>query len=61
VCSSDLLTLDLAPNETTFFETNYPFVMTNGDSLVVEVNIPDVGGAGIGSAVNVLVNGDTDI
>jgi hypothetical protein len=35
--------------------------MTNGDKLVVEVNAPDVGGTGIGSAVNFLVNGDTDI
>jgi hypothetical protein len=29
--------------------------------LAVEVNIPDSGGAGIGSAVNFMVNGDTDI
>ena len=31
------------------------------DSLGVEVNAPDAGGVGIGSAVNFLVNGDTDI
>lgn len=61
VTANRILRLDLAPNETTFFETNYPITMTNRDSLAVEVNIPDVGGSGIGSAVNVLVNGDTDI
>ena len=56
-----ILRLDLAPSETTFFETNYPVVLTNGDKIVVEVNQPDVGGTGIGSAVNFLINGDTDI
>jgi hypothetical protein len=56
-----ILRVDLAPSETTFFETNYPIVMTNGDKLVVEVNAPDTGGVGIGSVVNFLVNGDTDI
>ena len=56
-----LLRVDLAPSETTFFETNYPVVLTNGDKIVVEVNQPDSGGAGIGSAVNFLINGDTDI
>ena len=56
-----ILRVDLAPSETTFFETNYPITLTNQDKLVVEVNAPDVGGTGIGSAVNFLVNGDTDI
>ena len=56
-----ILRVDLAPSETTFFETNYPIVLTRSDKLVVEVNAPDTGGAGIGSAVNFLVNGDTDI
>jgi len=56
-----ILRVDLAPSETTFFETNYPIVLTGSDKLVVEVNAPDTGGAGIGSAVNFLVNGDTDI
>jgi hypothetical protein len=55
-----ILRVDLAPSETTFFETNYPIVLTGSDKLVVEVNAPDVGGTGIGSAVNFLVNGDTD-
>jgi hypothetical protein len=56
-----ILRVDLAPSETTFFETNYPIVMTGSDKIVVEVNAPDSGGAGIGSAVNFLINGDTDI
>ena len=56
-----ILRVDLAPSETTFFETNYPITLTGSDKLVVEVNAPDAGGTGIGSAVNFLVNGDTDI
>ena len=56
-----ILRVDLAPSETTFFETNYPITMTNQDKLVVEITAPDSGGSGIGSAVNFLVNGDTDI
>ena len=55
------LRVDLAPNETTFFESTYPIVMTDRDSLTVEVNAPDSGGTGIGSAVNFIVNGDTDV
>ena len=56
-----ILRVDVAPNETTFFESNYPIVLTPTDSLGVDVTPPDVGGVGIGSAVNFLVNGDTDI
>ena len=55
------LRIDVAPNETTFFESTYPIVMTGSDSLSVEVNAPDAGGTGIGSAVNFIVNGDTDV
>jgi hypothetical protein len=61
VTANRILRVDLAPSETTFFETNYPIVLTNNDTLSVEVNVPDAGGAGIGSAVNFIVNGDTDI
>jgi len=61
VTAHRILRIDLAPSETTFFETNYPITLTNQDKLVVEVNAPDSGGTGIGSAVNFLVNGDTDI
>ena len=55
------LRLDVAPNETTFFESTYPIVMTDRDSLTVEITAPDAGGTGIGSAVNFIVNGDTDV
>lgn len=61
VTSERILRVDVAPNETTFFESNYPIVLTHLDSLSVEVNTPDSGGTGIGSAVNFIVNGDTDI
>ena len=55
------LRVDLASNETTFFESTYPIVMTDRDSLTVEVSAPGSGGTGIGSAVNFIVNGDTDV
>ena len=57
------LRVDVAPNETTFFESTYPIVMTDRDSLTVEVSAPDSagGGTGIGSAINFIVNGDTDV
>jgi len=55
------LTLDVAPSETAFFESTYPLVMTGRSSLSVEVNAPDQGGTGIGSIVNFIVNGDTDV
>ena len=61
VTAKRFLRLDLAPNETAFFESTYPIVMTERDSLTVEVNVPDDGGTGIGSAVNFIVNGDTDV
>ena len=61
VTANRFLRIDIAPNETTFFESTYPIVMTHHDSLTVEVNAPDAGGTGIGSAVNFIVNGDTDV
>lgn len=61
VTANRFLRIDVAPNETTFFESTYPIVMTHHDSLTVEVNAPDAGGTGIGSAVNFIVNGDTDV
>lgn len=61
VVANRILRIDVAPNETTFFESNYPIVLTSTDSLGVDVTPPDAGGVGIGSAVNFLVNGDTDI
>jgi len=61
VTANRFLRLDIAPNETAFFESTYPIVMTDRDSLTVEVSAPDAGGTGIGSAVNFIVNGDTDV
>ena len=58
-----LARVDLDSNETFFFEMNYPLVLTNQEKIVVEVTQPaaSVGGAGIGSAVNFQILGDTDI
>ena len=61
VTANRFLRVDIAPNETTFFESTYPIVMTDRDSLTVEVSAPDAGGVGIGSIVNFIVNGDTDV
>lgn len=61
VTANRILRVDLAPSETTFFESNYPIVLTSTDAISVEVNAPDAGGSGIGSAVNFIINGDTDI
>ena len=61
ITSQRILRIDLAPNETSFFESNYPIVLTPNDSLTGEITSPDVGGVGIGSMVNFIVNGDTDI
>ena len=61
ITANRFMRIDIAPNETTFFESTYPIVMTSNDSLSVEVNVPDAGGTGIGSAVNFIVNGDTDV
>jgi len=61
VTANRFLRIDVAPNETTFFESTYPIVMTDRDSLTVEIGAPDAGGTGIGSAVNFIVNGDTDV
>ena len=61
ITAARVLRIDMAPNETSFFESNYPIVMTSNDTLTVEVNAPDAGGTGIGSAVNFIVNGDTDV
>jgi len=55
--------VDIASNETFFYEMNYPLVLTDREKIVVEVTQPAaaVGGAGIGSAVNFQILGDTDI
>ena len=55
-----ILRVDLAANETTFFESNYPIVLAPYNALAVDVIAPDSGGSGIGSMINVQVNGDTE-
>ena len=55
-----LARVDLNPNETFFFEPNYPIVMTHDESLVVEVTAATTG-TGIGTIMNYQVLGDTDI
>ena len=58
-----LARVDLASNETFFFEMNYPLVLVNQEKIVVDVTAPaaTTGGTGIGSAVNFQILGDTDI
>ena len=56
-----LARVDLNANETFFFEMNYPLVMVDGEKIIVEVTASSVGGAGIGSAINYQILGDTDI
>ena len=55
--------VDLSPNETFFYEMNYPLVLVDQEKIVVEVTQPSatVGGTGIGSAINFQILGDTDI
>ena len=60
ITAARVLRVDLASNETTFFESNYPIVLTDRDSLSVDITPPDSGGTGIGAAVNFIVNGDTE-
>ena len=56
-----LARVDLSSNETFFFEANYPIVLVDQEKIVVEVTQSGNGGAGIGSAVNFQILGDTDI
>jgi hypothetical protein len=56
-----LARVDLASNETFFYEMNYPLVLVNQEKIVVEVTAPGSGGTGIGSAINYQILGDTDI
>ena len=51
--------LDLAPNETSFFECNYPLVLAPFNAIAVDVKQAD-NGAGVGTAVNFIINGDTE-
>jgi len=58
-----LARVDLDSNETFFYEMNYTLVLVNQEKIIVEVTQPaaSVGGAGIGSAINFQILGDTDI
>ena len=56
-----LARVDLSSNETFFFESNYPIVLTSGDKVVVEITAPASGGVGVGTIVNYQLLGDTDI
>ena len=63
ITANRIARVDLASNETFFFESNYPIVLTSNDTVSVEITAPaaSVGGVGIGSVVNYQVLGDTDI
>jgi len=63
VTANRIARVDLKANETFFFEANYPIVLTDRETVVVEVTKPGdaVGGLGIGSAINYQILGDTDI
>ena len=56
-----LARVDLSSDETFFFEPNYPIVLVDRESIVLEVTPPLVGGTGIGSVVNYQLLGDTDV
>ena len=58
-----LARVDIASNETFFFEANYPIVLTDREKIVVEVTAPAsaVGGLGVGTIMNYQILGDTDI
>jgi len=57
-----ILRIDLAANETFFFEAPYPITLTPNDAIAVDVRVSgDAAGSGIGSVVNVQLLGDTDI
>ena len=51
----------LAANETYYFETNYPIVLVDRETIVVEVTASSNAGTGIGSQVNYQLLGDTDV
>ena len=53
--------IDLAPNETSFFECNYPLVLAPFNAIAVDVVQGDLATeAGVGTAVNFIINGDTE-
>ena len=56
-----LARVDLATDESFFFEPNYPIVLVDRETIVVEVTKSTVAGTGIGSQVNYQLLGDTDV
>ena len=52
--------VDLGKDETFFFEPNYPVVLVDRESVVVEITAPGAGGAGIGSMINYQILCDTE-
>ena len=56
-----LAKVDIAQNETFFFEPNYPIVMVDREALVLEVTPPSDGGSGVGTMMNFQILGDTDV
>ena len=56
-----ILRVNLIKNETYYFEPNYPIVLTDRESIVVNVLEGQGTGTGIGSAVNFQILGDTDV
>ena len=40
-----ILQIDLAPNETSFFESNYPLVLAPFNAIAVDFKQPDTGGS----------------
>ena len=61
LATNRILRVDVSPNETTFFETNYPIVLSPYNAIAAEIQAAEGGGPGIGSMVNFIINGDTDI
>lgn len=60
VTANRILKVDLAANETFFFETPYPITLTATDSIAIGIQSA-TSGSGIGSVVNVQLLGDVDI
>ena len=42
------------------FEINYPIVLAPFNAIAVDVVAPETGGVGTGTAINFVINGDTD-
>ncbi len=56
-----ILRVNLIRNETYYFEPNYPIVLVDRESIVVNVLEGASNGSGIGTGVNFQILGDTDV